>query len=360
MSLLSFKRGREIAVSTVASALLLAACGSSTVEESEGTTDDAAGSSDTVTELREYDGPESELPTSFEEPTIQEGFSFTIGYPSPARAVPSLAAQEDGVREEVERLGGEVISTDANFDVQRQVSQFEQLLSQGVDAIVLSALDPGSLGPLLERAEDQGVPVFINDVPHIAGEDLLDGFSASILSGSDLAGYERAKLVAEAQPGARFGVIGVGIPAPMLEYISSQAQYWGEELGLEFVDRVDASVDTIDAGAEAASALLARQPDLDVIITSDVLAVGALTAARQTGRDDISIVGLGGNSVAIDAVKDGGLLATYYVDSRELHKQLVWAAYNELTDQNLPQPPQVLLEGSIITRENADSFEPIG
>lgn len=344
---------------------LAAACGSDDEGSSAGATGSTSVAADTTASstIREYDGPEASLPTTFTEPTPREGFTFTIGVPVPSKAVPALSAQLEAVEAEAERLGGKVISTDANFSVQKQVSDFQQLLGQDVDAIILSALDPNSLTPLLAQAEKQGVPVFINDVPFKAGLPPVEGFGASILSGTDQSGYARARYIAETTPGARVGLIGVAIPAPMLDYMATQVQEWGEQFGLEFVDRVDAKSDTPEAGAEAATALLAKNKDLDYVVAiSDTLALGAVTAAKTSGRDDVVIVGNSGYTAGIEAVKNGSLAATYWTDSRELHRQLVWAAYNQLTDQNLPQPEQVVLgSGLLVTQENADQVtDPIG
>lgn len=341
-------------------------CGSSD-DSAEGTAT-AAESEPASTETTdaaavEYDGPEADLPTTFPEPKPKDGFKFKVGYPSPARAVPSLKAQEDAVTEEVKRLGGEVIATDAQFSVQKQVSDFEQLLSQGVDAIILSALDPNSLAPLLDKAKSQDVPVFVNDVPYKAGEPEVPGFQASILSGSDKAAFARAKELAEIQPGAKYGLIGVQIPAPMLSYQVDQIKYWGDQLGIEFVERLDAKNDTPEDGAAAASALLAKHPDLDAVFPlGDSIALGTVTAARQAGLDDLKIISNNGTAPALEAIKNGDIYSTYFTDSRQLHRQLVWAAYNYLTDQNKNQPKQVVLgNGEIITEENVDSIEdPIG
>ncbi len=358
-------KGLAAVLTVAALAVPLAACGSD--DEGAGAATGPAAAASTAdaaaVALPAYDGPEASLPTSFTEPTVKEGFSFTIGVPVPSKAVPALAAQLSAVEEEAQRLGGSVISTDANFSIQKQVSDFQQLLGQDVDAIILSALDPNSLAPLLKQAEKQGVPVFINDVPFQAGLPPVEGFSASSLSGTDQGGYARARYIAETQPGARFGLIGVAVPAPMLDYIVAQAKAWGEKFGLEYVDRVDAKTDGPEAGAEAATALLAKHKDLDVIFAvSDSTALGAATAARTSGRTDVRVVGNGGYAAGVDGVKSGVLAATYWQDSRQLHRQLVWAAYNELTDQNLPQPEQIVLgNGTIVTPDNADQIEnPVG
>jgi ribose transport system substrate-binding protein len=294
-------RRKSIAAALAVAALTIpvAACGSDDdgASASPGTATAAvtAPATTDTSAIPAYDGPEASLPTTFTEPTKKEGFTFTIGVPVPSKAVPALSAQLEAVEEEAKRLGGKVISTDANFSIQKQVSDFQQLLSQDVDAIILSALDPNSLTPLLKQAEKQGVPVFVNDVPYKAGLPPVEGISASSLSGSDQSGYARARYIAEQKPGAKFGLIGVAIPAPMLDYMVSQPKEWGEKFGLEYVDRIDAKGDGPEAGAEAANALLAKNPDIEVIfVATDSLALGAASAARSSGRDDVLVVGNGG------------------------------------------------------------------
>lgn len=205
--------------------------------------------------------------------------------------------------------------------------------------------------------------MFINDLPYKAGLPPVKNVTASILSGNDRSAYERAKIVAQTVPGASYGLIGIGIPAPMLDYYVSQVKVWGTKMGLKYTDRVDAETDSAEAGAKAAAALLAKNPNIDVIFAAgDALAVGAVTAAKQAGNTKVKIVGVGGYKQALQAVKDGDLLATWFTDSGELHKQLVWAAYDTLTKQGGTLPQQVTLgNGKVITKDNADSItNPIG
>lgn len=350
-------------------AVTVAACGSSDDGGSTSTTPEvaaaepAAATTEADAAIPPFEGAEADLPSTFPEPKVKDGFRFTIGYSNPSAAVPALGAQQEAVEEEVERLGGDVVVLDAGMNIQKQATDVEQLINQGVDAIILSAMDPNSLTPLLERAAEEKIPVFINDLPFKAGLPPVKNVTASILSGNDRSAYERAKVVAEQVPGATYGLIGIGIPAPMLDYYVSQVQFWGDKMGLEFVDRVDAETDSPEAGAKAAAALLAKNPDLDVLFAAgDALAVGAVTAARQAGNTDVKIVGVGGYKQALEAVKSGDLLATWFTDSKELHRQLVWAAYDTLTGQGGKLPAQVALgNGEIITQENAESIaDPIG
>ncbi|MFZ4755911.1 MAG: sugar ABC transporter substrate-binding protein [Miltoncostaeaceae bacterium] len=356
-----FRNAAAIAL-TAAVATTFVACGGSSDSSASGSSTSSSANA-SATKIAAYDGVEAKLPTSFKEPTKKAGYTFVVGYPNPSAAVPALKAQQDAVQAEVEKLGGKLITTDANLSVQKQVSDFQQLLGQNVDAIILSALDPNSLTPLLKKAEAQGVKVYANDVPYKAGLPAIPGFSSTSLTGTDQAGYARAKYVAENYPGAKFALLGVGIPAPMLDYMVSSVKDWGTKFGLKYVDRVDAPTDSPEAATKAASAILAKDKDVKVIFAAtDSEALGAAQAVKQSGRTDVIVIGNGGYKQGIEAVKKGALAATFWENSRDLHKQLVWAAYNDLTKQNQPQAKQIVLgDGVLVTKDNADQIaNPVG
>ena len=61
----------------------------------------------------------------------------------------------------------------------------------------------------------------------------------------------------------------------------------------------------------AAMDMLQAHPEINVIYgLSDEMALGAVQACKQIGRDDIIVVGLDGNPNALESVKAGELDAT--------------------------------------------------
>lgn len=353
------RRKHGAAALAVALTLGLTACGGDDDTEPAAATTQA--STTAAKADAPYSGPETKLPQGWPKPTKKAGYEFTIGFPNPGAAAPALAAEAAGVKEATEELGGTFVTTDAGFSVQKQVSDFQQLLDKKVDAIVLSALDPNSLTPLLAKAKAQGVPVFINDLPWKAGDPAYENVSGTVTSGTDQNSYLLAQAAAKADPGGKFGVIGLAIPSPFLDYIATTEKSWGQEFGLQFVDRIDSKGDAPEAGATAAGELLAKNPDITTIFAiSDSLALGASTAARQAGRD-VKILGTGGYAPAVEAVKDGRLLATYGVNNTNIGRQWVYAAYNTLTKQHLPLAKQVVVPGNkLLTKDDTAGFTPVG
>ena len=66
-----------------------------------------------------------------------------------------------------------------------------------------------------------------------------------------------------------------------------------------------------ETGMNAAMDMLQAHPEINVIYgLSDEMALGAVQACKQIGRDDIIVVGLDGNPNALESVKAGELDAT--------------------------------------------------
>ncbi|MBC5647444.1 substrate-binding domain-containing protein [Christensenella tenuis] len=59
--------------------------------------------------------------------------------------------------------GYEAATTDANGDIQTQIGDFENLMTQGCDVIILNAADPDSFIDVVTRAREQGIIVIAVD-----------------------------------------------------------------------------------------------------------------------------------------------------------------------------------------------------
>lgn len=121
--------------------LFLAGCGgTATVDEPEtvlSSTDDletAPGSTDAA-EPSEPAGSEGEQ-------------SLIFGIPSPLATEPGEHNINLGITCYAEANDGEVITLDANLDVNKQITDFDSLLAQGADVLPFLALDPNAFeGP---------------------------------------------------------------------------------------------------------------------------------------------------------------------------------------------------------------------
>lgn len=72
---------------------------------------------------------------------------------------PYYKAMQNGIEAYCKELGIELVSTDAQDDINKQISDIEDLLAQGVDAILMNPKDADAIVEVTKKAVSEGVPV---------------------------------------------------------------------------------------------------------------------------------------------------------------------------------------------------------
>lgn len=85
-----------------------------------------------------------------------------------------------GAQKRAEELGVELKVADCAMDVGKQVTQIENMLTEGVDVQLITPVDPKALANVMSEAESYGVPVIsesniIPDALSVVGIDNLTG-----------------------------------------------------------------------------------------------------------------------------------------------------------------------------------------
>lgn len=66
---------------------------------------------------------------------------------------------EAAVKAALEAAGNEYVSADAESSSAKQLTDVEALIAQGVDALIINAWDKDAIGPAIEAAANEGIPV---------------------------------------------------------------------------------------------------------------------------------------------------------------------------------------------------------
>jgi ribose transport system substrate-binding protein len=195
----------------------------------------------------------------------------------------------------------------------QQVALVDQMISSGVDAIVIAPADSRALVPALARAESAGI-VVINIDNRLEPEILAEyDLQIPFIGPSNLAG---AKMVGD------FALEGLASDSEVaiLEGITSafnsiQRRTGFEravaEAGMEVVTLQSAEWDQTRA-AQVTAAILSQFPELDVILAAnDNMALGAASAVgvAALGRE-ITIAGFDNISAIHPLIKSGTVIAT--------------------------------------------------
>lgn len=99
-----------------------------------------------------------------------------IGVSMPTQQSERWIADGDNVKASLEDLGYKVDLQFANDDIPTQVSQIENMITGGAEALIIASIDGTTLTDVLQQAADQGIPVIAYD-RLINGTDNVDYYT---------------------------------------------------------------------------------------------------------------------------------------------------------------------------------------
>ena len=202
-----------------------------------------------------------------------------------------------------------IMAPPSEDDYATQMSMMEDMITRGVKGIAVCGINLDALIPGIKKANEAGIPVVMfNTITELEGVDVYAYSGYNQYNG----GAKIADWVNEKTGGKAKVAIIEGLPS----------DYTTQRMG-GFVDRAKEMYPDIqvvatqpgdwvrEKGMNAAMDMLQAHPDINVIYgLSDEMALGAVQATKQLGRDDIIVVGLDGNPNAFESVKAGELTAT--------------------------------------------------
>ena len=263
-------------------------------------------------------------------------------------------AVTEGAEAKAKELGVELNILSADQDAAKQISQIEQCVSEGYDAILFEPVDPDGLRDAAKAAADAGVVVI--NVVSVCTDWESAGISAISCGNNVKAGENEMQHVADLLGGKGNVAILTG-PAASSDALDRLEGY--ENILANYPDMVqvvspaDCQWDTAKAQATVESWLSAY--DLDAIVCeNDGMAVGAGNAA---GADSgIVITGLDGTPDGYEAIKDGRIVGTVAQDGGAMAANGLEAAVTLLDGGSLES--NVLITDSVwIDASNVADYE---
>ena len=246
----------------------------------------------------------------------------------------------------------EVIVADAKGDSDTQVSQIQDFITQGVDAIIYIPAGATAATVPMRAADDAGIPVVTVDRnPEGAPGDTFIA-TDSVAAAEALGDYVIEQTGGEGAVGVIQGQVGT---TPEIDRDAGFTTALESSPGLTEVARQASSQWAQDEGFDIATDMLQAHPEITVLFgRADALALGAATAARSAGRDDILVVGFDGDVAGLEAVQDGTLAATITQPTQAMGKLALESAVKLANGDELPA--EQLQEGVLTTADNVAPF----
>lgn len=226
-------------------------------------------------------------------------------------------------------------------DLSRQVALVEEMVSSGVDAIVIAPADSKALVPALRRAKKAGV-IVVNIDNRLDTDVLLqEGVAVPFVGPDNKAGAKKVGdfLATKLNAGDKVVVIE-GIRT---SFNATQRRLGFEEsmnaAGVKIVDSQSAEWEMSKANT-IASSMLSEHPKIKAILAAnDNMALGAIAAVKSAGRTgEVLVVGFDNISAVQQAIRDGKVLATADQHGDQL------AVYGIQSALEMLQDPQAVVD----------------
>ena len=251
---------------------------------------------------------------------------------------PFFVSIREGVEEVAQNENVETVITDAQNDSSTQNNQVEDLITQGVDLIVINPVDSTAISTSVQKANEANIPVICVDRKSDEGE-LVSFIASNNVEGGKLAG----EYILE-KAGENAEVIQLeGIPG------ASSTRERGEG----FTEATDGKINLLASqtanfdraeGMTVMENLLQAHPDVKAVFCqNDEMALGASEAVKASGKD-VTIVGFDGNDDAIKAVEEGMLSATVAQKPQEMGKLAIETALKYLKGEQVEEQVDSPLE----------------
>ncbi len=295
------------------------------------------------------------------------GKAVTIGFAAPAADHGWIAAITNNAKAQAKTFEDVTLNAvEGSNDVNTQVTQMQQLVSDGVDAIVILPFDGKQLTQAGLDAMAKGIPVInldrIFDSP-LAYRTWIggDNYGMGVAAGNYIAG----KLGGKSNP-----VIAEIAGIDSLPLTQARSQGFKDALdkaGLKVTNRVAAEF-TVESGEAVTSQLLQAAPKIDAIWNhDDDQGLGVLAAIDNANRKEFFLVGGAGSRNMMELIKsDDSVVKCTVTYSPSMSSSAIELArlvaqgrgMSDLVEREVPA--SITLASATITKDNVDDYLDLG
>jgi len=228
---------------------------------------------------------------------------------------------EAAMKGQLEKLGAKYISADAQADSSKQISDVENLIARGCNALIILAYDADAISPAIARAKAEGIPV--------VGYDRLieDPYAFYLTFDNKEVGRLQAREVFKVKPEGNYVFIKGSSTDPNADFLhAGQLEVLKEAMDAGKIKNVGEQY-TEGWRPEVAQKnmeqiLTANNNKVDAVVASnDGTAGGVVAALTAQGMEGITPVsGQDGDHAALNRVARGTQTVSVWKDARELGK----------------------------------------
>lgn len=304
-------------------------------------------------EPAETEDTAKEEATKAEEPKAEEPEKFLVGFSNLAVSDVFCKLRQDCFAALADKDNSlEVIYSDANVDINKQLDHVDNFIAQKVDAIILMPVDYAGIVPGIKKANEKGIPVICLGIESESGEYTFVGsknYDAGVMQGEFMKENlpENAKvLYLEGTPGLYHSVERwEGFKAACLD----------QRTDLELLAKQNGNYERAK-GMQIAEDWIQTFPEFDAIVAAnDQMALGALEALKGANRlEGVLISGVDGTYDACMAIKNGEMAQSVFQNAPGQAEKCYETLKDILAGKSVPEFVDVPFES--IVKDNVDQY----
>ncbi len=228
---------------------------------------------------------------------------------------------EPAIKAALDAAGAKYISADAGSSAEKQLTDVENLISQGADALIILAQDGTAILPAVKSALDQGIPV-------IAYDRLIEDPGALYITFDNVGvGKLQAEVIYNLVPKGNYVIIKGNQADANADFLrAGYEQVIGDAVnagditivGETYTDNWDPAL----AQTEMEQFLTTANNDVQAVLSeNDGMASGVVAALEAQGlAGSVPVSGQDGDGAALNRVALGTQSVSVWKDARELGK----------------------------------------
>ncbi|KQI68818.1 sugar ABC transporter substrate-binding protein [Loktanella sp. 3ANDIMAR09] len=256
----------------------------------------------------------------FSSAALAESHSVTVGVSWSNFQEERWKTDEAAIQAALEAAGASYISADAQASAAKQLTDIEALIAQGADALIILAMDKDAIGPAIDQAAAEGIPV-------VGYDRLIEDDRAFYLTFDNKGvGTIIAETVSAAAPEGNYAIIK-GDPG------DPNALFLLEGMMEVLQPMIDSGAVTIageaftdgwkpeNAQRNMEQILTSNDNNIDAVLSqNDGMAGGAIAALAAQGLD-VPVGGQDGDLAALNRVARGTQTVSVWKNSRDLGRR---------------------------------------
>jgi len=274
---------------------------------------------------------------------------------------PYYKTQHDSIQKKCNELGYDFVSTDAQDDIQKQVSNIEDLLTQNINLLIMNPKDPDAIVEVTKKAQEKGIPVIsidnrVSDKAAVVTTILSNNTENGKLVGRWVAQQMKGKHIkAVVISGEKGSLVGEDRRQGLLRGITEEQLATQGKTDVEVVAQIYTDW-LADVAQKNFQDIAASIKDFNVILSeADVMTIACMKVLEDMGKKDVLLAAAAdGEKLAFQLIKEGRYGATGLNHPGLIGRTAVEVGTKILQGEKFP--PIYYTPAACVNKENVDKF----